>query len=297
MSLVIQGPTGAGLVLRKDFTWNETVWNPSMIQTALWLDAADASTITAVSGGVSQWNDKSGGGINFTQSNSALRPTTNSQTLNGLNVVSFDGVDDNMNAGDALDNVWTAVGGGFNLFYVARNRNITSNNGSILAKLSNSPLNLRQFASTLRTSVSQLVTVYTPDVFNYTVVNGSTTIASNQWVTISQAYSDTGSGSANTTSRVSITVDGSVESLSVLVAAGQLSTIQNTTGSLSIGAIIGNGTQNSNNLPGEIAEIIVLPVVASTTDRQKMEGYLAHKWGLTANLPADHPYKTVGPTP
>ena len=25
------------------------------------------------------------------------------------------------------------------------------------------------------------------------------------------------------------------------------------------------------------------------------EGYLAHKWGLTANLPGDHPYKANEP--
>ena len=31
------------------------------------------------------------------------------------------------------------------------------------------------------------------------------------------------------------------------------------------------------------------------TERQKIEGYLAHKWGLAANLPADHPYKTEAP--
>ena len=34
----------------------------------------------------------------------------------------------------------------------------------------------------------------------------------------------------------------------------------------------------------------------STGNRQKLEGYLAHKSGLTANLPADHPYKTTPPT-
>ena len=28
---------------------------------------------------------------------------------------------------------------------------------------------------------------------------------------------------------------------------------------------------------------------------EKIEGYLAHKWGLTANLPADHPYKINAP--
>lgn len=33
-----------------------------------------------------------------------------------------------------------------------------------------------------------------------------------------------------------------------------------------------------------------------TSNRQKMEGYLAHKYSMTANLPSGHPYKTVAPT-
>ena len=38
--------TPGKLVLTKTFTWNETVWNPSMISTALWLDATDAMKLT-----------------------------------------------------------------------------------------------------------------------------------------------------------------------------------------------------------------------------------------------------------
>jgi hypothetical protein len=29
---------------------------------------------------------------------------------------------------------------------------------------------------------------------------------------------------------------------------------------------------------------------------EKAEGYLAHKWGLTSNLPVSHPYKNTAPT-
>lgn len=47
---------------------------------------------------------------------------------------------------------------------------------------------------------------------------------------------------------------------------------------------------------GKISEIISTSFVPSTADRQKIEGYLAWKWGLEANLPADHPYKTAPPT-
>ena len=50
-------------------------------------------------------------------------------------------------------------------------------------------------------------------------------------------------------------------------------------------------------LTGYIAEIVVIQSVPSTNLRQQIEGYLAHKWGLTANLPSDHPYKNTPPNP
>ncbi len=62
----------------------------------LWLDAADAGTITESGGLVSQWSDKSSEGNNATQFTGALQPVTGTQTVNGLNVVDFDGIDDLM---------------------------------------------------------------------------------------------------------------------------------------------------------------------------------------------------------
>ena len=49
-------------------------------------------------------------------------------------------------------------------------------------------------------------------------------------------------------------------------------------------------------LNGFIAETVVTNGVLSTADRQRVEGYLAWKWGLEANLPAGHPYKSLPPT-
>jgi len=46
---------------------------------------------------------------------------------------------------------------------------------------------------------------------------------------------------------------------------------------------------------GEIAELLVFDSVLPTSDRQKIEGYLAHKWGLTNSIPDVHPYKTSSP--
>ena len=45
----------------------------------------------------------------------------------------------------------------------------------------------------------------------------------------------------------------------------------------------------------DAAEIVLYNVVLTTTNIQKIEGYLAWKWGLQANLPANHPYKSAAP--
>jgi hypothetical protein len=55
-----------------------------------------------------------------------------------------------------------------------------------------------------------------------------------------------------------------------------------------------NGT--AAHWPGDIAELVALPAAADNTHRQNIEGYLAHKWDLTANLSVDHPYKNEAPT-
>ena len=56
------------------------------------------------------------------------------------------------------------------------------------------------------------------------------------------------------------------------------------------------GNINADRLEGSIAELILLPTIPSEIDRQKLEGYLAHKWGLEGKLPAGHPYKSAAPT-
>lgn len=42
---------------------------------------------------------------------------------------------------------------------------------------------------------------------------------------------------------------------------------------------------------------VIVANTTSSTDREKLEGYLAHKHSITSVLPSDHPYKTTPPTP
>jgi hypothetical protein len=86
---------------------------PSFLTSApLWLDAADASTITESSGSVSEWGNK-GTLENFTQAVEALQPLTGSATINSLNAIQFNA--DSITGSTASN--WTFLNNGDNYFY------------------------------------------------------------------------------------------------------------------------------------------------------------------------------------
>jgi len=49
------------------------------------------------------------------------------------------------------------------------------------------------------------------------------------------------------------------------------------------------------NMTGNVFEVVQYNSDLGQTSRQQVEGYLAWKWGLQANLPANHPYKNASP--
>ena len=57
------------------------------------------------------------------------------------------------------------------------------------------------------------------------------------------------------------------------------------------------GNYDNGNVGGSATqyEVVVLPTIPTDAEREKLEGYLAHKWGLSANLPDGHPYKNAAP--
>ena len=55
------------------------------------------------------------------------------------------------------------------------------------------------------------------------------------------------------------------------------------------------GSAGTAPFAGKIAEILIFNTVLSQSDREKVEGDLAHRWGLAAVLPALHPYKASPP--
>ena len=61
---------------------------------------------------------------------------------------------------------------------------------------------------------------------------------------------------------------------------------------------IGSNTDGSDLygwFNGKISEILVYNSTLTNSEVEKIEGYLAHKWGLQSRLPSNHAYKTSGP--
>jgi len=264
------------VTLAKEFTWNETVWNPSMLQTDLWFDAADASTIIESGGAVSQWNDKSGNGRDVSQASSTQRPILAAAGLNGKPTLDFDG------SNDYLFNTSVGASGLSNSTIISVFKQVT------VGSTEDHQINIGQTGTTGKVRGF------------YRNING-TVLAFGGWArTAFSSFSlDIGGshhifGFANTalsgSNNLQMFKDGSVETLTTNSA------LSTTLDGFSVGALQGASVGNYySNI--SVAEIIVLYEAVSTVNRQKIEGYLAHKWGLTANLPNDHPYKLVGPTP
>ena len=270
------------LLIDTSFLWNETVWNPSMISTALWLDAADSTTVSESSGtgtGVSQWRDKSGNTLDLTPTGlgggAPTKPAYTPNALGGKPVITFTNTTDILSRGTGLDGLSTVtIISVFRIVAAAGNDDIPMAAGG---------LNVGQVRGFYRGPGSSVMTFLGyGNEFTSTLswdVGGSHHIFGVMNTALSNASNNV------QTHRDGVVEIGSSPSALLVTSAG-----------FAVGNIKGGDT-TSHPTNMEAAEIVVLASAASTDTRQKLEGYLAHKWGLGANLPNDHPYKTVGPKP
>ena len=60
---------------------------------------------------------------------------------------------------------------------------------------------------------------------------------------------------------------------------------------------VGRNNSGTDFFKGYVHEVLVYTRTISKQASQTIEGYLAWKWGLQANLPSTHPYKSVAPGP
>lgn len=240
-------------------------WTPSEVSTSAWFDGADTTTITEVAGSVSQWDDKSGNNNHAIETDGAKQPSTGLETINGLNVVSFDGIDDRM----LFNNVSCF---GKSLFAVMRK--IGGNNRQILGGNGHNAQMRANGNGSVRYAAPSGSRVYTSNFSSFpnVIPIGNSGIFS--------LILDDISGLAGANARYSAG-DGEVQAFTTGDQFGQ------------IGAR-GANPLGVNFFDGDIAEIVIYDGKDQNTI-DKINGYLAWKWGMHHQLPSDHPYKSVPP--
>ena len=244
-------------------------WTPSEITTRLWIDSADASTLMYDSNGnVSTINDKSGNQTNLDASSTSTI-TAVPTGLNGLNILSFD------NNADATtyENLSLQSNTRHKWFMVMKATGSEQNDGFLTYRSSN-PTNeiiLFNFSSAGQFRAQWYVNGGSQMMSNQTNLMGTWNILSMELdVPNSQSSAWINGDAINT----NVTQNGSNFAS---IGAGQLS-------------INRYGTMGGSDW----AELIFAENI-SQSDSDKIEGYLAHKWDLTSNLPSTHQYKTTAP--
>jgi hypothetical protein len=261
---------------------NGNLWTPEVANTALWLDGSDTTTITLNSGNVSQWNDKSGNGRNFSQSTATAQPAYTANQLNGLPALIFDGVDDFLDGGQVLDLI-----GGLAIFMVVRQRSAADNlvqpymSRANVTTLQNGHWFMRDMVSSQPASVS---------FASVRLNGGATTYSGSLNGTQDANYHIIGFRYSQTANQIQALRDGASSANAATVGTPVTPTVNCRIASAD------EATARFANI--DVCEIVVLQVslpAAADPLRQRTEGYLAWKYGLQANLPVTHPYRNAPP--
>ena len=243
---------------------------------ALWFDGNDPTgtgIIPTNGSSLSTWANKGTSLVTMTYGTS--QPTFSSNFQNGLGSVSFNG----------------------NYFSGSTSFNLTAKSGFLVCSQSNSTTD----------SPQGFVSFYGADGDSVASTNGygyqayEPSSRSFGWLydIFSTGYYLNISGAINTPLAIYSDVFSSGTQYTYKNGtAGSTATPSSTPGTsttLMLGARrIGGSLRGS--LYGNICEVIIFNVGLSSIQRQRIEGYLAWKWGFQTSLPSGHPYYSVAPT-
>ena len=92
-------------------------------------------------------------------------------------------------------------------------------------------------------------------------------------------------------------INGSLRSVYTDGVLGNSNTTGTDTGTTTATQIwFGSDSTPASFYTGKLGEFIQYNGTLSQADREKVEGYLAHRWGLEGLLDSGHPYKASPPT-
>jgi hypothetical protein len=252
-------------------------WSPSFLSPVAWFDASDPTTIVESGGFVSQWDDKSGNNNHATMLDGLRQPATGVNTIGGLNALDFDGFFDHMALTNPVDLIDKSV--------IVVLRKEANDFSTILgSNTDNPPYALWHSPATGVLECSGdpnpwLNDTGPSDPPNYGAVNMGTLIyyPPPREFMFGGDFGETLRGY----------VDGTAGSLPEARDTASPFVIQLLGGYRFEGAIY-------STWEGPIGELIILDNPFDD-HRLKLEGYLAHKWGMADKLPSDHPYRSLAP--
>jgi hypothetical protein len=224
----------------------------------LWFDAADSSSLITSGTNITQWNDKSGNVYNGTGVNSPQYTTGQYVTFNGTNQY-FTLPNNALPSGNSAYSYFGIV----NFTTGARYSGII---GGGSYGTNNNTLGFRLDPS------NKIVTYW----WNNDILT-TNTINTNVITYVNTMYD----GSAN---RQTMLTFSNITTGTVVTPRSQ------TTGNNTIGV-----TNTTEYMSGRIYEIITYSNQVTPFNRQKIEGYLAWKWGLQTQLPTTHPFSSAAP--
>ena len=241
----------------------------------LWFDAADRTSMTFSGSTVTQWNDKSGNGRNATNGG-YVAPTYSATAFNGGYAgLLFNGSSSMLNTAALLPTpVLSSNGTDTTIFIVFNSSGVPPSGGYGLYGLGSQ-------ANTYVTRTPWAVGgAGGGAIIDTTSATGSSRIVASfaSAQNPAQLYSIFRSGASHYFYQF-----GSLTA-SNLSSSGTVGTTSQTFG-------IGGGIADTIFFNSYISEIVIYNIALTTAQRQQVEGYLAWKWGIVANLPSDHPYK------
>lgn len=243
-----------------------TPFDPLSLSPAQWFDASDLTTITEGSGSVSQWSDKSGNGYHISQAVGTNQPKTGTRTINGLNVLDFDGTDDYLlrpSATPIIKNV-----GGATVYYVGRHDSSPTTE-RVAMTVTNGTNGLARISGTSGiVSGKAAFGGRTLDGDSFQRIDSSSSVST----TSAQVYIGV-YDYANTDLYIYIdnVLEGTNSSFQTATATSNTDALQTSVGATRLGGL---------PFDGIIAEVLVYQTAHSATDRANVYGYLKSKWGL-----------------
>jgi hypothetical protein len=248
---------------------------------ALWLDAADSTTVVLSNTNVTRWNDKSGNGRHMSNATLSNTPTYNPIGFKNLPTISFSpttfnflqNTSFNLNSFPSITlfiivqrisntttfqrffSAATTIGGADQTGLTQFNLNTSGTNDSVRYER-NAPT--KAALNTLNPSMIELI------------INGSSTnidsfVANTNYIYTNGSLGTSSTGSGNGTNFNLVHVR------------------------------LGNATFNSSlttfeQLQGNISEIVMFNRALNLNEFRQTESYLGWKWNLQTNLPTTHPY-------